>query len=426
MDTIFALATAQGRAGVAVVRISGPYAVAACAKLCRDVPVLRGLRRLTDRDGVLLDEALVLRFDAGHSFTGEEVIELHLHGSPAVIAAVLRVLSDDESMRAAEAGEFTRRALENGKLDLAQVEGLADLIDAETESQRRQAIRVLSGALGEKAALWRERLIRAAALIEATIDFADEDVPVDVFPEVRDLIVSVQAEMTSEADGVQIAERIRDGFEVAIVGPPNVGKSTLLNRLAGRDAAITSEIAGTTRDVIEVRMDLTGLPVTVLDTAGLRDTADAVEKIGVARAMQRAEHADLRIYILEGEALPLVPLGDDDIIVTSKADLGNQGDFVISGKTGEGVDRLIAEVTRVLQKRAARVGVAMRERHRVALMTSVHQMQLALTAIEQDVGMTDLIAEDLRVAVRAVDTLIGRVDVEHILDEIFLSFCIGK
>lgn len=426
MDTIFALATAQGRAGVAVIRISGPDAAAAIVDMCRDVPASRGLRRLFDRDGTLLDEALVLRFAEGHSFTGEEVIELHLHGSPAVVSAVLRVLGDHPRLRPAEAGAFTRRALENGKLDLAQVEGLADLIDAETESQRKQAIRVLSGALGEKAAIWREKLIRAAALIEATIDFADEDVPVDVYPEVLELVTAVQAEMHSESQGVQIAERIRDGFEVAIVGPPNAGKSTLLNKLAGRDAAITSEIAGTTRDVIEVRMDLGGLPVTVLDTAGLRSTEDAVEKIGVQRAMDRAAQADLRIYLQDSAAEPLVMLEPDDIIVRSKADLGVADGFAVSGKTGEGLDRLVEVVTKVLLDRTARVGVAMRERHRIAMMQAVAHIQSALDAMAQDMGMPDLIAEDLRTAIRATDSLIGRVDVEHVLDEIFMSFCIGK
>ncbi|MEJ6396598.1 tRNA uridine-5-carboxymethylaminomethyl(34) synthesis GTPase MnmE [Yoonia sp. 208BN28-4] len=426
MTTIFALATAQGRAGVAVVRISGPDAVAACADLCGSVPDQRGVRRLLDADGVLLDEALVLNFPSGQSFTGESVVELHLHGSPAVIAAVLRVLSNDTRLQAAEAGEFTRRALENGKLDLTQVEGLADLIDAETESQRKQAIRVLSGALGEKASGWRTKLIRAAALVEATIDFADEDVPVDVYPEVHDLIDAVAVELQSEAAGVQIAERVREGFEVAIVGPPNAGKSTLLNRLAGRDAAITSEIAGTTRDVIEVRMDLAGLPVTMLDTAGLRDTDDEIEKIGVQRAKDRAEQADLRIYLQDGGITPELHLQDDDIVVTSKSDMGVAGPFAVSGKTGDGVDRLIDEVSAVLKGRTGQIGVAMRERHRVAMLRAIDYIQRAKAGMAQDTGLSDLIAEDLRSATRAIDALIGRVDVEQVLDEIFMSFCIGK
>lgn len=427
MDTIFALATAPGRAGVAVVRISGQMAQDCAGRLMSSVPAARGLRRLFDRDGVLLDEALVLTFPHGQSFTGEDVVELHLHGSPAVIAAVLRVLGDDPDLRQAEAGEFTRRALENGKLDLAQVEGLADLIDAETEGQRRQALRVLSGELGDRAEVWRTKLIRAAALLEATIDFADEDVPIDTRPEVTELVLLVQAQMQREYDGVQIAERVREGFEVAIVGAPNVGKSTLLNRLAGREAAITSEIAGTTRDVIEVQMDLAGLPVTVLDTAGLRETEDQVEQIGVDRARTRAAKADMRVHILlSKDEVPQLDIVSGDLVVLGKSDEGNAETLAISGKTGAGVDDLVARIKEELTSRVARIGVAMRERHRIALGRAIADMDTALAGLADDLGMTDIIAEDLRSAIRAVDSLVGRVDVEHVLDEIFMSFCIGK
>lgn len=426
MDTIFALATAQGRSGVAVVRLSGPCAVKAAARLMFSVPDIRGLRTLRDPAGEVLDQALVLRFAKGRSFTGEDVVELHLHGSPAVVSAVLRILGDDRNLRQAEAGEFTRRALENGALDLAQVEGLADLIDAETEGQRRQAVRVFSGALGKLAENWRADMIRAAALLEATIDFADEDVPVNVIPEVLDLIQRVKYAMQRESDGVRIAERIRDGFEVAIIGAPNVGKSTLLNRLAGRDVAITSEIAGTTRDVIEVRLDLDGLAVTLLDTAGLRDTDDEIESIGVARARHRASQADLRVYMmLPGDQRP-PELVDGDIIVQAKADLMKDAGLAVSGITGAGVDALIGEISAVLQGRVAGAGVAMRERHRIAMMRSVDSLDLVEAALLSDTGMVDLIAEELRNAIRAVDSLVGRVDVEHVLDEIFSSFCIGK
>ena len=256
-DTIFALATAPGKAGVAVVRLSGTRVSEAADLLCGGLPSprLASLRVLKDGEGRRLDEALVLYFPEKASFTGEAVLELQLHGSVAVVNQVLRVLSNIEGLRLAEPGEFTRRALENGCMDLAQVEGLADLIEAETEAQRQQALRVLSGDLGKIAEVWRNDLIRAAALIEATIDFADEEVPVDVTPEVNALLSETRKTLEREIAGVSVAERIRTGFEVAILGAPNVGKSTLLNALAGREAAITSEIAGTTRDVIEVRMD---------------------------------------------------------------------------------------------------------------------------------------------------------------------------
>ncbi len=424
METIFALATARGRAGVAVVRISGSMAVDAAGQLMSNVPSGRGLRQLRDASGALLDEALVLQFPQTRSFTGEPVIELHLHGSEAVVAAVLRVLGEDPHLRMAEAGEFTRRALQNGKLDLAQVEGLADLIDAETEAQRKQAVRVLAGALGDRADEWRRNLLRAAALIEATIDFADEEVPVDVSPEVIELLRSVTISLSTEAEGVVFAERLRKGFEVAILGAPNAGKSTLLNRLAGRDAAITSEVAGTTRDVIEVRMDLNGLPVTVLDTAGLRETDDVVEKIGIERAIARAKDADVCVYLQMPDDDFDLALDDDAIILTAKSDLnGGQG---ISGLTGDGVDALVDRLSEILDRRVSGIGVAMRERHRLAMIRAMDCLNDALSAIEVGDFMVDLVAEDLRTAARAIDSLLGRIDVEDILGEIFSSFCIGK
>ena len=429
MDTIFALASGRGKAGVAIVRLSGPDAHAALGRLAGSLPRPRhaALRHLSGADGTHLDEALVLVFPDGASFTGEAVAELHLHGSPAVVAAVLRELGEMPGLRQAEPGEFTRRALENGRIDLAQVEGLADLIEAETEAQRRQALRVLSGDLGRRAETWRTRLIRAAALLEATIDFADEDVPVDVSPEVSELLNATLADLRREADGVAVAERIREGFEVAIVGCPNVGKSTLLNALAGRDAAITSEVAGTTRDVIEVRMDLRGLPVTILDTAGLRATEDAVESIGVARAIERAQAADLRVFLLEedGEALPLDPL-PGDVVVLGKADLRSGNTFAVSGLTGAGIGDLIERVTGTLATRAQGAGLAIRERHRTALVRAIHSLESAISEVERDSDRSELVAEDLRTAVRALDSLVGRVDVEDVLDEIFASFCLGK
>lgn len=425
MDTIFAQATAQGRAGVAVVRISGPGALGAAKALAGDLPAKgRALRRLRDRDGMLLDEALVLTFPEGRSFTGEETVELHLHGSSAVMSAVLRVLGDQPGLRMAEAGEFTRRAMENGRLDLAEVEGLADLVDAETEAQRRQALAILGGETGRRAEAWRADLLRAAMLIEATIDFVEEDVPVDVFPEVTEIVTRVATMFEAELAGFGAAERVRSGFEVAIVGPPNVGKSSLLNRLAGREAAITSDIAGTTRDVIEVRMDLAGLAVTFLDTAGLRDASDAVERIGIARAQNRATQADLRLHLLEPGGAPILAAEADDIILVSKADIHDGGD--ISAVTGEGVDRLLDRIGAVLSERVGNAGVIVRERHRRAIDRARDALRRGLTHIRQGETEADMSAEEIRTAIRSVESLVGRIDVEDVLGEIFSSFCIGK
>lgn len=428
MDTIYALATARGRSGLAVVRVSGPAAFAAGSALCDRLPEprLAGLRRLT-WGGELLDEALVLCFAEGASFTGETVVELQCHGGPAVVGAVLRALAEQPGLRLAEPGEFTRRALENGVLDLPQVEGLADLIDAETEAQRRQAVRVLSGSVGRRVEGWRRDLIRAGALLEATIDFADEDVPVDVSPEVLGLIDGLMADLGREAAGVVAAERIRDGFEVAIVGAPNAGKSTLLNQLAGREAAITSEIAGTTRDVIEVRMEIAGLPVTFLDTAGLRDTEDRLEQAGIDRALARAEAADLRLFLSDGSAVPGLEPAGDDLVVQGKSDTksGLSG-LAVSGKTGAGVPELMARVGAILQDRVGSAGALVRERHRVAVASAIRSLAESRAEVVRGDSRVELAAEHLRQAVRALDALVGRVDVDDLLGEIFASFCIGK
>ncbi|WP_397541621.1 tRNA uridine-5-carboxymethylaminomethyl(34) synthesis GTPase MnmE [Roseovarius salis] len=428
MDTIFALSTAPGKAGVAVIRVSGPQSHAAVERLCGDVPPerLASLRVLKDEQGHRLDEALVLVFAEGESFTGEKSAEFQVHGSPAGTAAVLDALAVQPGLRPSVAGEFTRRAMENGRLDLARVEGLADLIDAETEAQRRQAMRVFSGDLGKKTERWRTKLIRAAALLEATIDFADEDVPVDVSPEVSELVGSVTSDLIDEIKGVRISERIRAGFEVAIVGAPNAGKSTLLNALAGREAAITSEHAGTTRDVIEVRMDLGGLPVTLLDTAGLRETADAVETIGIDRARSRAHQADLRVFLVAPGGTPEMEPEADDIVVVSKADLHGSRENGVSGKTGYGITELVEKISDTLSSRAAASGVATRLRHKEAMQRGLVALEEAQRLVPMGEDVADVAAEELRTAIRALDSLVGRIDVESVLDEIFASFCLGK
>lgn len=431
MDTIFALASAPGRAGLSVIRVSGPEAAAAALALGADLPKPRQayLRRLSF-EGDFLDEALVTRFAKGASFTGEEVVEFSVHGGIATVAAVVRALSAQAGLRLAEPGEFTRRAFENGVLDLARVEGLSDLIEAETEAQRRQALRVFSGALGAKVDLWRRALIRAAALVEATIDFADEDVPVDVWPEVRTILSGLRAEWQAESAASFGAERLRSGFEVAIVGAPNVGKSTLLNALAGREAALTSARAGTTRDVIEVRLDIAGLAVTLLDTAGLRDSEDEIEQAGMDKARARAEEADLRLFLtLPGEDLPPdVTFREGDLRLLAKADLGGkgEGDLPVSGQTGAGLSALLAEIGTRLSQRVPVAPTMTRARHRISVKKALSLLDMVEVELSGPNPRAEILAESLRRAIRALESLVGRVDVEDFLGEIFARFCIGK
>lgn len=425
MDTIFAPATGAGKTGISVFRISGPGAWAAGRALTGPLPAPRKavLRKIT-HDGALIDEALVIAFAEGESFTGEQSLELHTHGSPAVRTALSEALSAQPGLRPAEPGEFTRRALENDRLDLTEVEGLADLIDAETEHQRRQAVALYDGALRGKVEEMRAKMLRAAALIEATIDFADEEVPEDVAPEVSALLTGLLTDLQAEARGVDAAERLREGFEVAIIGPPNSGKSTLLNRLAGREAAITSEIAGTTRDVIEVRMDLRGLPVTFLDTAGLRETEDTVENIGISRARARAESADLLIVLGE---VPGFATRDGDLVATPKADLlSDPSGLAVSGLTGQGIDGLIDQVVAVFETRVQTIGTATTQRHKDGLRAAIGSLEAVDLLLQGGSERQEEIAEHLRVAARSMESIIGRLGVEDLLGEIFSSFCIGK
>ncbi|MGR3563326.1 MAG: tRNA uridine-5-carboxymethylaminomethyl(34) synthesis GTPase MnmE [Heliomarina sp.] len=428
MDTIFALASAPGKAGVAVIRVSGPLARNAAENLCGGQLPPRGMtfRSLKTAEGDILDQGMILTFEAPKSFTGEDVAELQVHGSNAVVSAVLGSLGRIGGLRLAEPGEFTRRALMNGRMDLAQVEGLADLIDAETEAQRTQAVKVMSGVFSKRAEDWRKDLIRAGALLEATIDFADEEVPVDVTPEVNELLGRVHDDLKVVSSGISTAERIREGFEVAIVGRPNVGKSTLLNALAGREAAITSEFEGTTRDVIEVRMDFDGLPVTLMDTAGLRTTDDAVENIGISRAKDRARSADVRVFLVESDEDIDIEIMPDDIVLRSKVDLLSCKENGISGLSGEGVDSLVARLTAKLKGRALKAELASRERHRVAISRAMNSLSSAMKLLDSGPSAYDIVAEELRDASQALGMLVGRIGVEDLLDEIFASFCLGK
>ena len=427
MDTIFALASAPGKAGIAIIRISGSAAISVVETITQSElngPIPK-LRVIYDVDGNFIDQALILTFQAPNSFTGENVAELHLHGSSAVVSSIIDLLNNIKGLRLAEAGEFTRRSLDNGKIDLAQVEGLADLIDAETSAQHKQAAKVFTGALGTKTKEWRQTLIKAAALLVATIDFSDEEVPEEVTLEVEILINKVLTELDKEIVGVQTAERIRAGFEVAIVGAPNLGKSTLLNFLVGREAAITSNISGTTRDIIEVKLDLRGLPVTILDTAGIRETVDEIEEVGISRALERSSLCDLRIVLSEdGKHPPGLVQRETDIVCIAKDDDGKRGG--VSGKTGAGVDDLKHNIWTYFINQTQDVGVATRERHRVSMVDAKHFLKNAVVLLKDGPEYYDVTAEEIRAATHALDSLIGRIGIENVLDEVFSSFCLGK
>ena len=421
-DTIFAQATVPGKSGVAIIRISGPRAVEGCASLAGSIPPPRraALRRIGN-----LDTGLVIHFPKGASFTGEDVVELQVHGSIAICGAVLDALARIDDFRPAEPGEFTRRALENDALDLTQVEGLADLIDAETEAQRLQAQRVFDGELSRRVTLWRRNLTEAAALLEATIDFAEEEVPVDVLPDVVARLRTVAADLDRDLATAGAAERIRNGFEVAIVGKPNVGKSTLLNALAKRQAALTSEVAGTTRDVIEVHMDLGGYPVTLVDTAGVRETADPLEAAGIGLARVRSARADLRLHLIGPDDQPDVPEAPEDIVVYTHADRRIRGPLSISGTTGYGLQQLIADIGTRLDAMTPKETVVIRERQAAAMNAARQQIAAALQAIDAGIP-TELAAEEIALASAALTPIIGRIDAEDLLEEIFSRFCIGK
>ena len=454
--TIFAPATAPGRAAIAVVRISGPDAKAALKTLAGDVPPPRraSRRKLHGADGAALDDALVLWFPGPESYSGEDAAELHLHGGRAVVAAVLEALAALPGLRPAEPGEFTRRAFDNGKLDLTAIEGLADLVAAESEGQRRQALRQLDGALGALYDSWREQLIRALALMEASIDFADEDLPEDILSPITHDIRGVLRELTLHLDDNRRGERLREGLFVAIVGAPNVGKSSLLNRLARREAAIVSRHAGTTRDVIEVHLDMAGLPVIVADTAGLRDGADhgvdPIEREGAARALARAAGADLKIAVFDATAWPETDeltrelVDENTMVVVNKTDLVNdinqitnneQPDAVfgarilegsvwpLSCRDGDGFEGFLEALeAAVTQRLGAGISLVLtRARHRAALEDCAAALERYFRA-----EAPELAAEDLRLAVRALGRITGRVDVEELLDVIFAALCIGK
>ncbi|MFN3686922.1 tRNA uridine-5-carboxymethylaminomethyl(34) synthesis GTPase MnmE [Salinarimonas sp.] len=446
-ETIFAPASGIGRAAICVVRLSGPGTAHALEALAGALPEPRRMSLRTLRDphsGEPLDSALVVFFPGPASFTGEDMAELHVHGGVATRAGVLAALSRLPGLRLAEPGEMTRRAFLGGRMDLAEVEGLADLIDAQTRAQARQALRQLSrGGIGARAQAWRERLVAARATIEAAIDFSDEgDVPVDVAAGLGTEAGAIADAMRAALADGRRGERLREGFVVVLAGPPNASKSTLVNALARRDVAIVSPIAGTTRDAIEVSCDLGGLPVTLIDTAGLRETQDAVEAIGVARTRARIGEADLVVWLDPADA-PAPP--DPDLAaegavlhVRAKADLAGAGAeagapardaIALSAATGEGIDALLARIEEIARAAMGDGSDALvtRERHRVALERAAEALDRARTVLDAAGALpTELAAEDLRLATRALESVIGRVDVEDVLDALFASFCIGK
>lgn len=432
-DTIFATASGHGRAAVCIIRISGPQSRTILETLGGTVPEPRyaAVRILRDpASGEPLDQALVLWMPGPRSFTGEDQAELHIHGGLATRTAVLKALGSIPDCRPAEAGEFTRRAFLNGRMDLSQVEGLADVIDAETEAQRRQAMLQLEGRLGNAAERWREGLLLALALLEASLDFSDEgDVPEDLEADILQRLDVLQAEI-GQALSNRSGERLREGFTVVLAGPPNAGKSTLLNALARRDVAIVSPIAGTTRDIIEVHCDLGGLPVIIVDTAGLRESADVIEQEGVSRARARAQDADLVLWLVppdgeEAVALPARRL----LTVGTKTDLSRSRhdcDVLISASTGEGLPQLIEALEREAEVALGQGdAILTRERHRKAL-ERAHRCLGAGRELLITHGPLELAAEEVRLAARAVGEITGRVDVEDVLDRLFSSFCIGK
>lgn len=440
-DTIFALASGAGRAGIAVLRLSGPACRFVLETIAGRVPVARRLelcRLRHAQTGDVLDEALVAFFPAPNSFTGEDVAELHLHGGRAVVGAVLATLGEVRGCRLAGPGEFSRRALLNGKMDLSAIEGLGDLIDAETEMQRRQAMRQMQGELRDAVERWRAILIEASAYAEAELDFADEaDVPDGLRDRALVLLAEVAEDLRAELARARNGERIRSGLTVVIAGPPNAGKSTLLNALARRDVAIVSDIPGTTRDSIEVHWDLGGVPVTLVDTAGLRESQDPIEQEGVRRARDRALNADIVLSLqpFDSQAEHLHDRAGATVVqIRTKIDLAetdgaadlpaSADELQLSATTGEGIDALVRRLETIISETMADGSLVTRERHREAFAGALAMLERAISAGPGH--PSEFFAEDIRLAMRYLGRVTGVVDVEDVLDRLFAGFCIGK
>jgi tRNA modification GTPase len=434
-STIYAVSSGSGRAGVAVLRVSGPAVQTVLKAVAGGVPTARHavLRRLRDPAGELLDEALVLYFPGPHSVTGEDVAEFHLHGSAAVVAAVLRVLGDMPDLDMAEAGAFTRRAFINGKMDLVEVEGLADVLAANSDSQRRLALRQMTGATSLTFERWRDELVGALAMVEAAVDFIDEDgVAEQALLAIRPRIDSLAKQLQSALALAGRASALRDGVRVVIAGPPNAGKSSLINWLTQRDVAIVSPIAGTTRDVVEAPVSIAGFPLVLSDTAGLRgDTHDPIEAIGMARARREIGAADILIWVTAPDCDAVAPPRAPDIRILNKVDLvdgsiqGRNDCLMVSLKSGTGLDEMIRQLTVLLQQYqvASEDAVVVRARHVQAVTEALNHLQFINDSREAPLEIT---AEHLRAAARHLAQITGRVDVEDLLGRIFSEFCVGK
>ena len=441
-DTVFALSSGGGRAAIAVVRVSGPAAADALMRIGGaplPEPRRAALRRFREPETEEpIDQGLALWYPAPASATGEDVAEFHVHGGPAVLNALLDALAALPGLRAAEPGEFTRRAFEAGRLDLTQAEGIADLVAAETEAQRRQALAQMQGSLQRLYEGWRERLMTLRANVEAAIDFSDQELGEDPMAAAAPGLAALEAEIAAHLDDDRRGERLREGFCIAIVGAPNAGKSSLLNRLSGRDAAIVSTRAGTTRDVVEVRLDLAGWPVTFADTAGLRESGDEIESEGVRRALARAASADLSLVVFDGALWPqadpqsLALLGDDALAVLNKTDLltsnapaaiGGQPALGVSCLTGADIDGLLGTLTDEIARRypAGGVPALTHARHRQAVVECRDALARAIAG-----PADERLAEELRFAADSLGRITGRIDVEAVLDLVFREFCIGK
>ncbi len=451
-DTIIALASGSGRAGVAVIRASGAHVLAILEGISGSAapkPRMAAIRTLRDADRGFLDEAIVVWMPGPNSYTGEDVVEFHVHGGPAIVEAVLASATKSGLCRIAEPGEFTRRAFDAGRLDLTQAEAIADLIDAETEGQRRQAGRLYQGEAARTFEGWRDLLMTAMAALEASIDFPEEaDIPGEINLAALEPIEALAADLGAALGDAGRLRSVREGFRVAILGPPNAGKSSLMNRLARREAAIVSPLAGTTRDVVEVRLVLAGYPVWVADTAGLREASDAIEAEGVRRALTRAGEADLRIWVsdaserdvsretsLDAGRLHYVGVRPGDLHVLNKADLiasapavaGSEDVFVVSAQTGAGLDGLERRLTQIVRERldADEAPLVTRARHRELVEEALAAVERGLEGARIDRG-AELVSEDLRLAARALGRITGSIDAEDLLDRIFSQFCIGK